>query len=114
MYKGLKPRSKLWIERDGRMVLSDWRVALLEAIERTGSLAKAAEELDVPYRSAWQKLRQSEEGLGMRLVETQSGGTEGGGSVLTEAARDLLDRYRHFSGGLADVVDRRFKESFGR
>ena len=51
-------RSKVWLERDGQVVLSDWRVELLEAIEATGSLARAAARLDVPYRTAWYKLKE--------------------------------------------------------
>ena len=94
-------------------MLSGWRIVLLEAISRTGSLTKAAEELGVTYRSAWQKLKESEERLGLRLVDTQCGGADGGGSVLTEAARDLVRCYHQFSDGLAELVDRRFREVFG-
>ena len=110
---GLEPRSKVWIERNGEVILSDWRIALLEAIGRTGSLAKAAEEIGVPYRSAWQKIKESEERLGFRLLDTSSGGADGGSSQLTEAAYDLLHRYHRFADGLADLVDRRFREAFG-
>ena len=109
----LEPRSKLWIERDGAVALSDWRIALLEGVDRTGSLSKAAEEIGVPYRTAWQKLKDAEERLGVRFFDTQSGGAEGGGSVLTADARDLLRRYRQFSDGIAQLVDRRFAEAFG-
>ena len=110
---GLEPRSKLWIERNSEVVMSDWRLMLLEGIDRTGSLTRAAEEMKVPYRTAWQRLKESEERLGVRLVETQSGGAEGGGSTLTDAARDLLRRFHQFSDGLDELVDRRFREAFG-
>ena len=109
----LQVRSKLWIEVGGKAVLGDWRAALLAGIERTGSLAKAAEELGTPYRTAWQRLKESEERLGVRLVQTQSGGAEGGGSTLTPAARDLLRRYEQFSKGIEGLVDQRFREAFG-
>ena len=109
----LEVRSKLWVEANGKAVLSDYRAAILEAIERTGSLAKAADELKVPYRTAWQRLKQSEEALGVRLVETQSGGAEGGGSTLTPIGKELLRRYRQLSSGLDALVDSRFRESFG-
>jgi len=110
---GLEPRSKLWIERGGKVALTDWRADLLEAIERTGSLVKAAEEMGAPYRSAWQRLRESEESLGIDLVITRCGGADGGNSVLTEAAHDLVRRYRRFSAGLSKLVDQRFAEAFG-
>ena len=109
----LEPRSKLWIERDGTVVLSDWRMALLEGVARTGSLSKAAEEMGVPYRTAWQKRKDTEERLGVRLFDTQSGGADGGGSVLSAAAKDLLRRYRQFGEGLNELVDRRFGRAFG-
>lgn len=110
---GLEVRSKLWIEVKGKAVLSDYRAAILEGIERTGSLTKAAEELKVPYRTAWQRLKESEEVLGLRLVETQSGGADGGGSTLTPTAKELLRRYRELSRGLDALVDGRFREAFG-
>lgn len=108
----LEPRSKLWIERGGQVVLSDWRIDLLKFIDRTGSLSRAAEEMNTPYRTAWQRLKETEERLGLRLVETQSGGAEGGGSSLTGAGRDLIRRYELFSEGLAELVDRRFRDAF--
>ena len=109
----MEVRSKLWIEVSGRAILGDWRAAILEGIQRTGSLARAAEELHTPYRTAWQRLKESEEALGVKLVESQSGGADGGGSALTPAARDLLRRYREFSEGIEELVDRRFREIFG-
>ena len=99
----LEPRSKLWVERNGQVVLSDWRIDLLKAIDRTGSLSRAAEEMNTPYRTAWQRLKETEERLGQRLVETQSGGPEGGGSALTDAGRDLVRRYERFSEGVAEL-----------
>jgi molybdate transport system regulatory protein len=112
-YPELAVRSKLWIEAGGGAVLGDWRAAILEGIDRTGSLAKAAEGLGVPYRTAWQRLKESEERLGLRLVESQSGGPEGGGSILTPAARDLLRKYNEFSLGIEELVNQRFREVFG-
>jgi molybdate transport system regulatory protein len=111
---GLTPRSKIWLERNGRVVLSEWRAALLEGVDETGSLAGAAAKLEVPYRTAWTRLRQIEEGLGFKVLDTQTGGVDGGGSKLTPAARDALDRFRRVAAGVDQLVDRRFREEFGR
>jgi molybdate transport system regulatory protein len=94
-------------------VLSEWRVALLEAVAETGSLAGAAARLDVPYRTAWTRLRQVEAGLGFKVLETQSGGAEGGGSTLTAEARAVLDRFHRVADGVDDLVDARFRAEFG-
>ena len=108
----MEPRVKLWLEIDDQIVLSDWRVSLLQAIERTGSLTRAAEALDVPYRTAWHKLKQMEHRLGVRLVESHSGGAEGGSSRLTPTAHRLIERYMQFAAGLRQEVDARFAAAF--
>ena len=111
--RALTPRSKLWLELDGRIALSGWRVALLEAIEATGSLAAAAEQMDVPYRTATYKLREIETSLGVRLVATRSGGATGGGSQLTAEARDYIRRWHAFSDDLDAWVATHFHAAFG-
>ena len=106
-------RSKIWVERATGALLSEWRIELLEAVAESGSLARAAEQLGVPYRTAWHKIRETEERLGMRLLETESGGAEGGGSRLTDEARDLIGRFRRVTAGVAGLVERRFRAEFG-
>jgi molybdate transport system regulatory protein len=110
---GLSPRSKVWLERDGRVVLSEWRAALLEGVVQTGSLAAAAHKLNVPYRTAWSRLREMEAGLGFKLLETQTGGADGGGSTLTPAALEVLARFHKVADGVNALIDARFKDEFG-
>lgn len=108
----LAPRAKLWLEVDGRIALSGWRVELLEAVEATGSLAAAAERMGVPYRTATYKLREIETSLGVRLVASRSGGATGGGSRLTPEGRDYVRRWRAFSADLDAWVASRFRAAF--
>jgi molybdate transport system regulatory protein len=109
----MRPRLKVWIEgHDGQVVLSEWRVALLEAVARHGSLSAAARELGVPHRTAWQRIREMEERLGTRLVEGSSGGASGGGSRLTAAAVACIERYRQLRAGLDEQVEERFRRAF--
>ena len=109
----LEIHSKIWIERRGEVVLSEWRVELLEAIEAHGSLSRAAEALDIPYRTAWERVKATEREAGFRLLDSESGGTDGGGSRLTTEARDLCRRFRRVSSGIQEVVSRRFAAEFG-
>jgi molybdate transport system regulatory protein len=111
----LEIRSKIWIERGsgGNVVLSEWRVELLEAIDAYGSLSRAAEALDIPYRTAWERVKATESEIGFRLLDSESGGLDGGGSRLTPQARDLCRRFRRVSGGIQEVVSRRFAAEFG-
>lgn len=109
----LTVRSKCWVERDGELVLSDWRVDLLQAVDRLGSLSAAAEQFDVAYRVAWGKIKEIEARLGYALLEGHSGGAGGGGTRLTPAGRDLIERYNRFRDGLSELIERRFREEFG-
>lgn len=109
----LEIRAKVWIEAGGQVVLSTWRIELLEAIGRTGSLVEAAAALNVPYRTAWYKLRDAEIALGGRLVVGRSGGRQGGGSRLTPAAEDYIRRFRAISRDLEAEVAARFQAALG-
>jgi molybdate transport system regulatory protein len=109
----LQIRSKIWIEREGEVFLSEWRVSLLEAIDASGSLSRAAAEMGVPYRTAWQRVKATETETGLRLIESESGGADGGGSRLTPEGRDLCRRFRRISSGVHEEVSRRFAAEFG-
>jgi molybdate transport system regulatory protein len=104
--------SKVWLERDGQVALSAWRIALLEAVGEAGSLAAGAARLGVPYRTAWYKLRQIEEQLGLRLLDTHSGGSDGGHTTLTPAAIDIVERFHRASRGIEAQVRQRFEAEF--
>jgi molybdate transport system regulatory protein len=108
----MEPRFNLWIENEGSVVLSPWRVALLEAIEASGSITAAAEQLNVPYRRAWEKVQEIEQGLGYKVVDTAVGGPGGGGAHLTAAGREAVARFRAFVAGFDAEVQRRYDAAF--
>jgi len=79
--------------------------ALLRAIDEHGSLNRAAEALGRSFAHAQRRIVALEDAFG-RLVERHRGGSGGGGSELTDAARDLLarfDRLRAEFSGVAGV-----------
>jgi molybdate transport system regulatory protein len=77
------------------------------------ALSRAAEALRIPYRTAWERIKATESEIGFRLLDSESGGLDGGGSSLTPQARDLCRRFRRVSGGIQEVVTRRFAAEFG-
>ncbi|MBI2766415.1 MAG: LysR family transcriptional regulator [Chloroflexi bacterium] len=108
----LSPRQKLWLEVDGRLVMSDYRMRLLELVAATGSLAQAASELKLSYRRAWGKVKELETNLGAPLVESEVGGAGGGHTSLTPIGSELLAAYQRFQARLAADVERAFAEEF--
>lgn len=88
-------------------------MALLEAVEAHGSLVAAARALGVPHRTAWQRIQEMEACLGVRLLETTSGGMGGGGaSHLSPAALELVRRYHAVRSGLDELVSQRYQGAF--
>lgn len=106
-------RSKVWIERDGVVLMSDFRAGLLEAVQAAGSVAAAAEVLGLPYRTAWKKLREMEDAAGEALLASGSGGAHGGQSRLTPAAAEMLAAYRRISRPVDEAVQGGFEMEAG-
>lgn len=105
-------RSKVWLELDGKPVIGKGRLNVLKAVDRYGSLVKAAEETGIAYRRVRGAVREMELALGVTLVLTRRGGQEGGGAVLTDVARELLERFDNFAGGVQELMDSRFRQLF--
>ena len=108
----LKIKSKFWIEVDGKPVFGSGKRCLLEAIEKYGSINQAAKDINISYRTAWSYLNAMEKRLGMKLIDRQTGGKNGGGTVLTDKARTMLKQYMELESGLQKIVDGRFRRIF--
>lgn len=104
----VSPRQKLWLERNGRLVMSDYRLRLLELVAESGSLAHAATVLGLSYRRAWGKVKEIEANLGFELVHSEVGGAGGGHTTLTPNGQALVAAYRRFQQGL----DAALREAF--
>jgi len=110
----MEPKVKLWIEKAGLLVLSDYRVQLLQHVADTGSLAQAAERMGLSYRRAWGKIKEIERNLGVPLVESEVGGVGGGRTRLTPRGKSLLAQYQRFRAEVKADVGREFVEAFGK
>lgn len=64
--------------------------ALLEALQRTGSINRAARTAGLSYKGAWLLLDSACNLANEPLLETATGGAGGGGTRLTDAAVGLL------------------------
>ena len=110
----IKVKSKLWIEVNGRPVFGVGRKRLLEAIDKCGSINRAAKEIHISFRKAWGHLNTMEERLGMKLIERKTGGKDGGGATLTRDARKILEKYRELERLLQKDADNYFHKIFTR
>lgn len=108
----MEAKLRLSIKKNGEHVYGDGRQALLLAVDKLGSLNKAAASLEMSYRGAWGKIKTSEERLGFKLLESKIGGAGGGGARLTRDARDLIAKYGCFRKRAALRVEQEFVAAF--
>ena len=88
-----RPRVRLhiWLENQGELFFGIGRAQLLYNIQQHGSIKKAAQCMGMSYRAAWGKVHQSEQALGVKLVESR--GAKRDGLRLTPAGHELADRF---------------------
>lgn len=85
-----KVTGSLWIECEGERFFGPGRAELLERIEETGSINKAAKSMGMSYKKAWEMINSLNAQTSKPFVITQTGGEKGGGSIITEEAKKLI------------------------
>lgn len=103
-------RLRLWLETEDGMFFGTGRGMLLEAVDRFGSLKKAAEHLGMSYRAAWGKMRKTEKVLGVQLIE--QAGSRKGGQVLTPAGRLLMEKFGQWYEAVESSAVEKAREIF--
>jgi len=108
----MKLAYRLWIESDGK-AFGVGPYELLKFIEKTGSLFQAAQEMHLSYRKPWDLISKSEKRLGITLLYRKVGGVSGGGSTLTQEAKDFMKRYEAFHAEAKESLLSLFEKYFG-
>jgi len=108
----LKLRYKIWIEKNGEKVFGDGPLDILYRVERTGSLRQAAEEINMSYSLSWNLMKDLEKRLGFNLLKRKVGGERGGGSEITQEARELMKKYKLFREETDQSLNSLYKRTF--
>ncbi|THE64193.1 LysR family transcriptional regulator [Salinadaptatus halalkaliphilus] len=101
-------RTKLAV---GDLTIDRRDIEMLEAIDRHGSMHGAADALERSYARLQNRVVEIEDALGP-ITERRRGGPGGGGTELTETARDLcqqFDRHNAELDGVARVTESVFE-----
>jgi molybdate transport system regulatory protein len=92
--KNFVVNGSIWVESNGERFFGPGPVELLERIAKTGSINQAAKQMQMSYKKAWEIINALNTNAGHPYVVTQTGGTSGGGSTITEEAKAMIALYR--------------------
>ncbi len=101
--KAPKPQIRILFRK--AIAMGPGKAALLEAIDRTGSISGAARDLEMSYRRAWLLVDTMNQCFKQPLVSTETGGQKGGGAHVTEFGQDVLRRYLAMEAKAAASVE---------
>ena len=81
-----------WVDGELRLAgaLDSRMIGLLRAIGHSGSINKAAKQVGLSYKGAWQMVERANNLAPKVLITTTTGGSKGGGTCLTAAGQSLL------------------------
>jgi molybdate transport system regulatory protein len=93
--KSIEKITSSWFEGELRLVgsLDSRMIGLLKAIEQSGSINKAAKQVGLSYKGAWQMIERANNLAPKVLITTATGGANGGGTSLTIAGHSLLQLF---------------------
>ena len=90
------------------------KIALLESIDKTGSISAAGRAQGMSYRRAWLLVDDLNQLFALPLVAAHHGGVNGGGAALTDEGRRVVGLYRgaeakmrSAAGAEIDAIERR-------
>lgn len=104
----MEPKIKILLN-DGK--INEKRIKILKFIEKFGSLNKASKELGITYKHAWDEIKKMEKSLNEKLLIISSKGRKGGGTTLTETAKEIINEYETYEKGLNLEISDKFWES---
>jgi molybdate transport system regulatory protein len=90
----LQLEGALWMTQGGASIGGEDRMQLLRAVGDTGSITRAAQQVGLSYKGAWDAIEAMNVAAGEPLVERRTGGRGGGATRLTPHGERLLERFR--------------------
>lgn len=104
-----KVKSRIWIEANGKVLLGEGRIKLLNAIDELGSLSKAAKSMNMSYNKAWNLVDSINKSSKKPVVSKTIGGKGGGGALITAHGKELIEIYNNINTNCWKFLDNQLK-----
>lgn len=85
---------------------------LLQLVEETGSLLGACQRMGISYSKGRKIIQTMEKEMGQEIISTKQGGKDGGGSELTDLAKNLIEAYDEFQKDAEEEIEKIFNKHF--
>ncbi len=99
----------LWMEYNDERFFGPGPSELLEGIDQTGSITQSAKQMGMSYKKAWEMISRLNTQSAKPLVILHAGGEKGGGSEITEEARELIAFHRRLRERFAAFLEKETK-----
>ena len=93
----------LALRSGGRLLVGRDRIKLLEAVAEHGSITKAAKAAGFSYKTAWDAVDAINNLLPSPAFVTKAGGRSGGGAVVTDEGRRLIELFRKLEARMSRI-----------
>lgn len=103
-------KSRIWIRSKNGAFLGSGRVALLKKIDEYGSISKAAADMKMSYKKAWELVSSMNAQHSTALVIRKIGGKGGGGSELSSVGRNAIKIFEELVEKNHKFLNDRMKE----
>ncbi|SEN21027.1 molybdate transport system regulatory protein [Loktanella fryxellensis] len=98
-----QPRLRIRIALGAAGAMGPGKAELLDRIAATGSIAAAGRGMGMSYKRAWELIGTLNAMFSAPVVTSTRGGPGGGGAVLTDTGRAVLDHYRAVEAAAAQA-----------
>jgi len=99
-------KSRIWLEGIQGPFLGEGKISLLIAIEKFGSINKAAKSMNMSYKKAWKLVEAMNQRSSNPLVIRTAGGKDGGGTQLTDSGEKAIKQFNTLNVKLRKFLDR--------
>ncbi len=103
-------KSRIWIRTKNGAFLGFGRVALLRKIDEYGSISKAAADMKMSYKKAWELVSSMNSQHSSALVIRKIGGKGGGGSELSAAGKNAIRIFEDLTQKNHEFLNEQMKE----
>lgn len=103
-------KSRIWLESKEGIFLGEGRIHLLNAIDKEGSLSKAAKSLNMSYKKAWNLIDAINKSAPEPVVTKSTGGANGGGTLLTPYGKKKIEQFEAIKRRCWDFMEKEVKK----